>query len=220
MKKIVISIGGSLINPGKLNLQFLKELKSTIKSIEQKYKIVIVTGGGQLAREYMQPFTKEREKSIMGIESTKLHASLLSHYLGHHRTVARNWQEVKKKIKHENLFICGGDIGNVGMTSDGTSAEIAKLIKADLFINVTNVEGLYSKDPKKFKDAKRIPRISNKEFYALIKKHKEKPGQHFILDKHAARVCKQENIPIVIIKGIKELKKVLAKKPFKGTFIS
>ena len=220
MKKIVISVGGSLINPEKLNLKFLRELKSAIKSLEKKYKIVIVTGGGFIAREYMQAFTKEREKSIIGIESTKLHASLLSHYLGHHRTVAKSWKELKERIKHENLFICGGDIGKVRMTSDGTSAEIAKLIKADIFINITNVEGLYTKDPKKYKNAKRIPKISHQEFYSLIKRHNEKAGQHFILDKHAAKVCKKENIPIAIIKGTKELKKVLEEKPFKGTLIS
>lgn len=219
MKKIVISIGGSLINPGKLNLQFLKELKTIIKSIEHKYKIVLVTGGGHLAREYMQPFTNTRDKDIIGIESTKLHATILSHYLGHHKAVTRNWDDLKRRIKHENLFICGGDLGNIGMTSDGTSAEIAKLMKADLFINMTNVKGLYTKDPKKYKDAKLIPKISHKEFKTLIDKHTEKPGQHFVLDKHAARIISREKIPVVILKGTKELKNLLHEKKYKGTLI-
>ncbi|HIH15404.1 MAG: uridylate kinase [archaeon GW2011_AR17] len=220
MKKIVISVGGSLLNPGKLNLKFLKELKKTIKSIKKKYKIVIVTGGGHLAREYMQPLTKEREKDIIGIESTKLHASLLSHYLGSHRAVAKNWKELKERVKHENLFICGGDLKKIGTTSDGTSAEIAKLIKADIFINMTNVSGLYTKDPKKYKNAKLIPKISHKEFKILIDKHHEKPGQHFVLDKHAAKIVYKEKIPVIILKGTKELKKVLQERKFKGTLIS
>lgn len=220
MKKIVISVGGSLINPGKLNLSFLRELKKVIKSIQHKYKIVLVTGGGYIAREYMQPFSKEREKDILGIQSTKLHATLLSHYLGHHRPVAKDWQELKKRIKHENLFICGGDMGNIGMTSDGTSAEIAKLIKADLFINMTNVSGLYTKDPHKYKDAKLIPKISHKDFKLLIDTHNEKPGQHFVLDKHAAKIVYKERISVAIIKGTKELNNILQERKFKGTLIS
>ncbi len=220
MKKIVISVGGSLINPGKLDLQFLKELKATIKSIEQSYKIVLVTGGGHLAREYMQAFKIEKEESLMGIQCTQLNARLVSLYLKDTEEIPETWKELLQKIKTEKLLICGGFKEQVGTTSDGTSAKIAKMIKADLFINMTNVSGLYTKDPRKYKDAKAIPTISHKEFKILINKHNEKPGQHFVLDQQAAKITFEENIPVVILKGTKELKNVLQEKKFKGTLIS
>ena len=139
MKKIVISVGGSLINPGKLDLHFLKELKSIIKSIEHKYKIVLVTGGGYLAREYMQVFKRKKEKSLIGIQCTQLNARLLSLYLKNTEEISVTLNELKSKLPKEKLLICGGLKEQINTTSDGTSAKIAKIIKADLFINMSNM---------------------------------------------------------------------------------
>lgn len=218
MRKIVISIGGSLINPGKLNTRFLKELKQVLK--KEKRKIVLVTGGGYIAREYMQLFPQAKEESLIGIQCTQLHARLLSLLLKDTENIPETWEELKRQVQKEKLVICGGFKEGIGMTSDGTSAEIAKLIKADLFINMTNVKGLYTKDPKKYKDAELISYISHKAFKEMIDKHHEKPGQHFVLDQHAAKVCKEQNIPVIILTGTKELKKVLQEKSFRGTLIS
>ena len=218
MKRVVISIGGSLINPGKLNTHFLKDLKQVLKI--HKGKIVLVTGGGYIAREYMHPFKRPHEESLIGIQCTQLHARLLSLILKDTEIIPETWEELKKQVKKERVVICGGFKEGVGMTSDGTSAEIAKLIHADLFINMTNVKGLYTKDPRKYKDAERIDYISHKAFKEMIDTHHEKPGQHFVLDKHAAKVCKEQNIPIIILTGTKNLGNVLQKKPFIGTLIS
>jgi uridylate kinase len=48
MKKevIVVSLGGSIIIPDKVNTEFLKEFKKVILSNEKNYKFVIVCGGG------------------------------------------------------------------------------------------------------------------------------------------------------------------------------
>ncbi|MSR86344.1 hypothetical protein EXS74_03030 [Candidatus Woesearchaeota archaeon] len=219
MKSVVISIGGSLINPEKLNTRFLKDLKKII-SKQKNRKIVLVTGGGYIAREYMHPFPKAREESLIGIQCTQLHARLLSLLLKDTEEISETWKQLKKEVKKERLVICGGFKEGIGMTSDGTSAEIAKLIKADLFINMTNVAGLYTKDPRKHKDAELISYISHKAFKEMIDKHHEKPGQHFVLDQHAAKVCKEENIPVIILTGTKNLEKVLKEKTFKGTLIS
>ncbi len=219
MDKIVISIGGSLINSGQLNISFLKELKRIITKHKKK-KIVLVTGGGKLAREYMHPFKKPIEESKIGIQCTQLHARLLSLLFKNTEEIPETWNELKKQIKKEKLTICGGFLENIGTTSDGTSAEIAKLIKADMFINMTNVKGLYTKDPKKHKDAKLISHISHRAFKEMIDKHNEKPGQHFVLDKHASKICKEEKIFTIILTGINNLEKVLNEKRFEGTIIS
>ena len=84
---------------------------------------------------------------------------------------------------------------------------------------MTNVKGLYTKDPRKFKDAKLISHISYRAFKEMIKNHHEKPGQHFVLDQHAAKICLQEHILTVILTGTKNLDKVLEGKNFQGTII-
>ena len=53
MKKVVISVGGSAINPGKIDIRFLKELKRVVLNFSRRNKVILVCGGGYLAREYI-----------------------------------------------------------------------------------------------------------------------------------------------------------------------
>ena len=73
MKTIVISVGGSMINPGKVNILFLKKIKEIILNFSKKNKIVICTGGGAIAREYINALKDKNTytKDIMGIHCTK-----------------------------------------------------------------------------------------------------------------------------------------------------
>ena len=221
MEKIVISVGGSMINPGKLNLPFLKKLKTILNKEKKQRQILIITGGGHLAREYMTPL-KDQGKDVedrVGIACTQLNALLLASYLKTQKIIPKSLIELKSMLHNQNILICGGFAEDLGTTSDGTAAEIAKATKATTFINLTNVKGLYTKDPRKYTDAKFIPKITHKAFQEIIDKHNEKPGQHFVLDQHAAKICRENTITVIIIKGINNLQKVLEKKTFSGTTI-
>jgi len=104
------------------------------------------------------------------------------------------------------------------MTSDGNAAEIAELIKADFFINITNVKGFYTSNPKTNKTAKFIPQISFEDFMKIVNKIKYKAGQHFVLDQSAAKIINRAKIKTYIVN--KELKKCLNGKSFEGTIIN
>jgi len=107
------------------------------------------------------------------------------------------------------------------MTTDGNAAEIAKMMKADFMVNVTNVDGLYDKDPRKFKNAKRIPIISFEDFDKMVKKIKFHAGQHFVLDQTASKIIKKAKIKTCIVNSeLKNLKQCLYGKSFVGTIIS
>jgi len=220
MQTIVISLGGSMINPGKINLKFLKALKEVIYQHSKENKIVIVTGGGKTARDYISALEgKTRlEKDLIGIDCTRLNARLIASYLGANKTIPIKLKEVKPLLKKHRIVICGGL--EPGKTSDGTTAEIARDVKADILINMTNVKGLFTKDPRKYKTAKFINRISHKAFKEELKRIKEKPGQHFVLDKVAADICRKDKRQIIILKGIKNLDNLLRNKKFEGTIIS
>ena len=106
------------------------------------------------------------------------------------------------------------------MTSDGNAAEIAEMIKADYLINMTNVKGLYDKNPKTNKSAKFIPEISFKDFMTRINKIKFKAGQHFVLDQSAAKIISRSKIKTCIVNNdLKNLNKLLNEKKFVGTVI-
>lgn len=226
--KVVISIGGSIIIPDDVNYDFLVRLKKTIFRLSKKHKIVIVTGGGKTARKYIKALAKngasEYIQDVIGIECTRLNARLVSSFFGISREIPKTLEEVSSLISSFRLVICGGlgkgKLIGVGKTSDGTSAEVAQRIGAHLFINMTDVNGLYSKDPKRYKDAKFIPNISYSNFNKIISKVKEKPGEHFILDSYAAKIISRHKIRTIILRGINNLGGAIENKKFVGTVIS
>ena len=84
MKKevIVISLGGSVIIPDRIDIKFLKGFRKLIKSYLRKYKFVLITGGGYTARLYQRAADsvvklKSENLDWLGIHSTRLNAHLI-----------------------------------------------------------------------------------------------------------------------------------------------
>ena len=67
-QKFIISLGGSLIVPDRINTKFLKRFKKVIvKMVKKGQSFVIITGGGKTARKYA-----EAAKSLGELSSTDL----------------------------------------------------------------------------------------------------------------------------------------------------
>lgn len=222
MKQVVISLGGSVIVPDKVDYNYLLKFKKTVSGFYRKNKLVIITGGGSTARNYMNLKRFDyKTKSLIGIASTKLNARLVSGVFGKKEEIPDNVKDVKKALKKSNLVICGALGMKPHSTTDGNAAEIADAINADLFINMTNIKGLYDKHPGKYKSAKYIPEISFTDFKKMAGKIKFKAGQHFVLDQFAAKLIAKNKIKTVIIsQSLANLKKVLQDKKFIGTTIN
>src|SRR3989338_3594358 len=217
MEWVTISVGGSLIYPDKqIDYDFLKSLKKVIESFKNKYKFAICVGGGNIARVYINALRKHKVSKIkqdkIGISCTILNAKLLSLFFGLNQEVPKSLGDVLKISKKQKLVILGGLWP--GTTSDGTAAEIGKKLGSKIFINITNVKGLFDKDPKKYSDAKLIKEISHADFNKLVKKVIEKPGQHFVLDSKAARITERANIKVIILNGMNNLRNALSGKSF------
>jgi len=64
-KTIVLSLGGSLIVPDTIDVEFLKNFKKTIdKYVKKGYKFVIYCGGGKLARNMQDAASKIANSAI------------------------------------------------------------------------------------------------------------------------------------------------------------
>lgn len=203
MRTIVISLGGSLIVPDKIDYNFINNFKDIILKFKN-IKFVIVTGGGRVAREYINGLKKEglnqKMQSLIGIAVTRLNARFMSNFFKNNAssTIPNSLKEIKNLVSKNKIVFAGGLRYQEDNTSDGTAAAIANYLNCE-FINMTNVKGLYTKDPKKYRDAKFIKNISFNDFYNMINKIKYEAGQHFVLDQNAAKIIKENKIKTAII---------------------
>ena len=224
-KVIVLSLGGSLIIPDKIDTIFLKEFKKIILKNTRKYKFIIVCGGGSIARKYISALREikinEKLQSLSGISATRMNARFMNYFfnINPEHGIPHTMKVLKKYIKKQDIIFCGALEYKPDQTSDSTSAEIAKKFKSD-FINLTNVKGLHDKNPKKHKNAKFIQKISWKNFDKMANKTKFKPGQHFVLDQTASKIILKNKIKTYIIgKNPKQFDNLLNNKKFIGTII-
>ena len=223
---IVISLGGSLIIPNEINLEYLKKFKEVLLKNTKKYRFVVVCGGGSVARKYINALKKvgkdERMQSLSGISATRSNARFMSYFFGLNpiKGIPHRIVEVKEYLENQDIVFCGALEYQPHQTSDSTSVEIAKELETR-FINLTNVpKGLYNKNPLEYKDAKFIPKISWKEFEEMANKIKFKPGMHFVLDQTASKMIRYNKIITYIIgTKIKQLDNLLKDKRFIGTII-
>ncbi len=87
------------------------------------------------------------------------------------------------------LVIFAGGTGNPYFSTDTAAVLRALEIEAEVILKATNVEGIYTADPKKRPDAEFIPELSFQE--ALIKGYE-------VMDANAFGLCKTNNLPIII----------------------
>ena len=224
-KVIVLSLGGSMIVPDEPNFKFLDKFKDTLSKNYKTYKFVIVCGGGVIARKYITNLKKEHksklELSKAGIMATRMNARFMMQFFGKEANnhLPKSMRSVKDDLSKNNTVICGALRFTPNATSDTTAAKLAAYLDCE-FINITNIKGLYSANPKKNKKAKFIPKITWQEFESMALKIPHKAGQHFVLDQSAAKIVKKHKIPTYIIGPTpNNISNILKKKRFIGTTI-
>jgi uridylate kinase len=224
-KRVVISLGGSLIIPDKINFKFLNNFKKTLRKLYKNYSFVIVCGGGIIARKYISILKSEgkseKELSQAGIRATRMNALFLIQLFGKeaNNTLPKNMKDIKDSLPKNKLVICGALRYAPKSTSDSTAAKIAHYLRGQ-FINMTNIKGLYTDNPLTHKNAKFIPQITWKAFDKMANKSKYKPGQHFVLDQGAAKIIRKHKIKTSIIgQDLKNITKILKGQKFTGTLI-
>lgn len=223
MRVEVLSLGGSLIVPDAVDVPFLQQFCKLLGAFKDR-KFIIVVGGGSTARKYIHALNHRdvRTRASAGIFVTRLHAWFLASFYGRGSShgIPKSMKDVENLLKKNDVVFVGALRFHDNQTSDGTAAQLANYFKTR-FINVTNVAGLYTKNPKTNKNAKLISLIKVEDFYERARKIKFVPGQHFVLDQQAAEIIKKGHVVTYIVGGdLKNLRDLLKGKQFIGTKIS
>ncbi len=225
LKTVVISLGGSRIIPNEVDDEFLKKFKEIITK-HKETKFVVVTGGGTTARKYINAYKKMHKnfykQSKIGIAVTRFHALFMMEYFGKsansvHPTTLK---KVKNLLRKNHVVFTGPlHLTKRKQTTDANSAQIASYLKCP-FINITNIKGIYTDDPKKNPKAKFIKQMSWEGFNKIAKKIKFSAGQHFVLDQRASQIINTHKITTYITKSLTDLDKIiLEKKDISGSII-
>ena len=226
MKQIkVLSLGGSLIAPEKIDTKFLKSFRDTIQKNTDKFKFIVVCGGGTTARKYISALEQlgsdEKSQGFIGISATRMNARFMSYIFGidPEQGIPHKIKEIKKYLKKQEVVFCGALEYGIDETSDSTSVKVAEHFNAE-FVNLTDVLGLYEKNPKKFRNAKLIPKISWQGLCDMANQLEFKPGQHFVIDQTASKMILEKKITTYIIgKDMQQLDNLLNGKGFRGTIV-
>jgi uridylate kinase len=204
MKKIVISLGGSVLVPS-LESNNISRYVSVLERIAGKCRIFIVVGGGGEARRYIRVARDlgagEATADELGILVTRLNARLLVAGLGDaaYPRVAENYTEAKEFAETGRIVVMGGI--TPAQTTDAVSAVLAESVGADLLINATSVNGIYSADPKTDAGAVRHEHLTPQELLDIITGSRMNAGANIVLDIVAGKVIERSGIPLLVLDG-------------------
>ncbi|MEM7823494.1 MAG: hypothetical protein QW633_02480 [Candidatus Aenigmatarchaeota archaeon] len=169
-RKIVIKIGGSLEKKF-YDETFSEKFCKVIKSLDNRYRILVVPGGGSFA-DFIRDIDKKiilssRVSDRMAIISMDLYGLFLSHIF----KIKTTYSLTKALKRRLVIFLPSHFIFKTNpplkrswdVTSDSISAFLAKKINAERLILVKDVDGIYTRDPKIYKEAKLLNIVRAKE---------------------------------------------------------
>ena len=222
----VISLGGSLIIPDNLDVEFLKDFRKLILShVEQGKKFAIITGGGKLCRRYNEAASKisslsNTELDWLGIYSTRFNAEFIRLIFGEKYTEKEIIINPTLPVNFTKSIIIGSG-WEPGNSTDLDAVLVAKTIGAKRVINLSNIDHVYDSDPKVNPNAKKIDKISWVDYRKVIPSE-WRPGLNSPFDPVASREAEESGIEVVIMNGkpIENLENCLDGKNFQGTVIS
>ncbi|HCP08227.1 MAG TPA: UMP kinase [Candidatus Moranbacteria bacterium] len=227
-KTVIISLGGSLIVPEEIDWEFVKNFKNLIeKQIKKGYKFIIITGGGKLARKYIDAAMKaddvitNEDKDWLGIHATRMNAHFIRTIFREHAhpRINKNPHDLEDFYNFkESILVAAG--WRPGFSTDYDAVVLAKYLDIKKIINLSNIDHVCDKDPREFPDAQKIENISWKDFRKMVG-DKWDPGMNAPFDPIASKLAQEEGIEVAIMNGknLENLQNYLDGQPFTGTII-
>ena len=209
-KRVLVKFSGEALAGDKkfgIDTKILHYISSEIKSlVEYGHEVAIVIGGGNIIRGVSAAadgIIKRTSADYMGMLATAINGIAIQEALEYNNLETRllsaiTMQEVgepfivrraKRHLEKGRVVIFSGGTGNPYFTTDTAATLRASEIEADILIKATKVDGVFDRDPQKYKDAIKLDRISYDQ--ALTKHIK-------VMDDTAIALARDNNMPIVV----------------------
>jgi uridylate kinase len=223
-QRIVIKLSGSLFGFDTQATQ-LREYAQLIRKIGEHYQPIIVTGGGKIARFYINISRDmgldEAGLDLTGILVSHLNAKLLISGLGGlcYPDTPKNLEEISLALVSGKIIITGGIYP--GQSTNATSALIAERTGAIKFFNATDVEGIYDSDPRINPNAMLFDSIDVKKCIDMLRNENSMAGTYDLMDLISLKVIERSRLSTVVFKSsVENIEKLVLDKIHKGTEIT
>ncbi len=223
----ILSVGGSIIIPKTgFDILFLKRFCVLIRRhIREGSKFILVIGGGGTCRAYQDALSKVRTVTNMdldwlGISTTRFNATFVRFLFKEEAASEIVLNPTKRIHTRAPLLIAAGF--EPGHSTDMDAVLLAKTYTAKEIINLSNIDGAYTKDPHRYKDAKKISMIHWRDFRKNIVGTTWRAGAHVPFDPVASREAERLKLTVHILKGtnLSEVDRALRGQKHHGTVVS
>ncbi len=222
LKTVVLSLGGSIIVPEELDTSFLSRFKKLVLGVPDK-RFIIICGGGRICRKYQAAAKRIMEISKIdldwiGIMATRLNAEVVRAIFSNeaHDRVINDPQEM---IDMSKRIVVGAGF-EPGCSTDLRAVQLAERFGSRTVINMSNIDYVYSADPKENPNARKLAEISWREFRDLVGDEWD-PGLNMPFDPIASKKAESLGMTVIIVgNSIDNLANLLNGEDYEGTTIS
>ncbi len=197
--KAVAKLGGGLFKRDP-DTKALKDMgRALSKFVADENQLVAVAGGGQNARVYIDAARKlgadESTCDLLGISITRANAELLRLASGDLASpkIPANLSELSHHVRSGSAIVVGGF--QPGQSTNTVAALAAEITRADFLVNATDVDGVYTEDPKKNPKAKLLKSVQIEKLLSLAMAGEVYAGKYELLDPIALKIMQRAKIP-------------------------
>lgn len=205
--RVVFRIGGSVV-ASPINTDLMNKYAEILHTLKvQGHEVVVVVGGGALAREFIGIAKKlgleMQAQDEVAISVSRLFAQLFLKKFGNATSgkVSVSLEEAAEALSDGKIVVMGGL--KPGITTDTVASLVAERVNADLMVKGTDQDGVYNKDPRKHKDAVKLDHLSFEELATIFSESQHTAGIHQIVDPEAVKVLKRTRVKLIVVNGFK-----------------
>ncbi len=223
---LVLALGGSVVVPADdVDEIYVKEFSKLVKDLSGRHKLGIVIGGGKTARNAVEAARaagkNEAECDYAGIDASRANAKAVAKIMGlKQATIPENFKEARTILEKKGIVIMGGT--EPGHSTDAVAAILAEYCNADMILNLTNVDGVYDRDPRKFREAKLFKELPVKTLEQIVLGISQHAGKYELMDLVAVKIIQRSGVKCIALNGrnLKNIANAIMGKNFVGTVIS
>lgn len=230
----VLSLGGSIVAPDSPDTIFLPAFEAMVRdwlAQDKERKLILVIGGGGPARVYQNAYkavlaarkdggavADNNQADWIGITATRLNAQLVKAIFSDLCPNDVVYDPTADFQFQGQILVAAG--WKPGFSTDNDAVVLAQRFGAKTVVNLSNIEKVYTDDPKTNPAAKPLDTISWEDFRKMVG-DEWTPGKNTPFDPIASKGAQQDGISVICAGGrdIENTRAILDGKPFKGTWI-